>query len=147
MTENKGRKQKVLFICTNNSARSQMAEGLINHDLGDRFEAFSAGAKPTALKTQAVQVMAELGIDISGAKAKHLVDFDGGKFDHVITLCSAAAEACPVFIGRARQVHLGFEDPAAAGGGEEEVLEKFRQVRDQIREKVEAYLVEDDQRE
>lgn len=141
MTEKHPDKIRVLFICTNNSARSQMAEGLINHDLGGRFQAQSAGTQPTVVRPQAVRVLAELGIDISAARSKSLDEFTGRSFDHVITLCDGAAGACPVFLGGGRQVHLGFDDPAAAVGDDDAILDEFRRVRDLIRHRVEAYLL------
>jgi arsenate reductase (thioredoxin) len=133
-------KKKVLFLCTANSARSQMAEALVNHDLGDLFEAFSAGTSPAAPRLEALQVLAEIGIDHSRARSKSIAEFDGQPFDYVITLCGAANEACPLFFGGVERVHIGFEDPAQVKGTEEEVLTAFRRVRDQIRETVENYL-------
>jgi len=142
MSANQDGRKRVLFICVNNSARSQMAEGLVNHDLGDRFQAFSAGDQPTQVRPQAVQALAELGIDISGARSKHLSEFDDQQFDYVITLCGGAAGGCPVFIGSGLQAHLEFDDPASATGSEEAVLGEFRRVRDQIRERVEGFLLD-----
>jgi len=138
------KKKTVLFLCTANSARSQMAEALINHDLGDRFEAFSAGTAPRSLHPTALRVLAEIGVDHSRARSKPLDEFASRTFDHVITLCDGANETCPIFFGGVRRTHLGFEDPAAASGTEEEVLAVFRRVRDQIREDVERYLIEKD---
>jgi arsenate reductase len=135
-------KKTVLFICTSNSARSQMAEALVNHDLGGRFEAFSAGLAPRAPHPAALRVLAEIGIDHSLARSKSLDEFADRTFDHVITLCDGANETCPVYFGGVRRTHLGFEDPAAASGSEEDVLAAFRRVRDQIRESVEEYLAE-----
>lgn len=134
--------KRVLFLCVNNSARSQMAEGLINHDLGDRFEAFSAGDQPTGVRQQAVKVMAELGIDITGQRSKNVSEFDNQDFDWVISLCSGSAGGCPLFIGAGERVHIEFDDPAAARGTEDEVLDAFRRVRDAIRDKVESFLLE-----
>ena len=133
-------KKTVLFVCTANSARSQMAEALVNHDLGDRFEAFSAGTAPRSPHPAALRVLAEIGLDHSRARSKSLDEFADRTFDHVITLCDGANETCPVFFGGVRRVHLGFEDPAAASGSGEDVLVVFRRVRDQIREVVEKYL-------
>jgi arsenate reductase (thioredoxin) len=133
-------KKRVLFLCTANSARSQMAEALVNHDLGDRFEAYSAGTVPKAPHPAALSVLAEIGIDHSRARSKSLDEFDGQSFDYVITLCGAANETCPLFFGGVERVHLGFDDPAVATGTEEEILAAFRRVRDQIRETVETYL-------
>ena len=126
--------KQVLFLCTGNSARSQMAEGLVNHDFAGRIEAFSAGTAPQELNAHAVEVMAELGIDISGAVSKHLSVFEGRPFDYVITLCDDANENCPVFFGGVRRLHIGFPDPAKAAGGELDVLDAFRKVRDGIRD-------------
>jgi arsenate reductase len=134
------RKKTVLFICTANSARSQMAEALVNHDLGDRFEAFSAGTAPRSPHPAALRVLAEIGLDHSRARSKSLDEFAAQTFDHVITLCDGANETCPIFFGGVRRIHLGFEDPAAASGSEEAVLVVFRRVRDRIREVVERYL-------
>jgi arsenate reductase (thioredoxin) len=133
-------KKKVLFLCTANSARSQLAEALINHDLGDRFEAFSAGTSPTEPRPEALQVLAEIGIDHSRARSKSIDEFEGQPSDYVITLCGAANETCPLFFGGVERVHLGFEDPAQVKGTGEEILAAFRRVRDEIRETVEAYL-------
>jgi len=132
--------KRVLFICTKNSARSQMAEGLVNHDLAGEFQAFSAGTDPSAVHPMAVAVMRELGIDIFHHRSKSLDEFVDKKFDFVITLCDHAAETCPVFFGGTKRLHMGFEDPAAAGGSEAEKLSAFRKVRDQIREKVVGFL-------
>jgi len=137
-------KKKVLFLCTANSARSQMAEALVNHDLGDRFEAFSAGTSPTTPRPEALKVLAEIGIDHSGARAKSMDGFAAQTFDFVITLCDGANETCPLFFGGVKREHLGFEDPARAAGTEDERLAAFRRVRDQIRRDVEAYLLSTD---
>jgi len=133
-------KKRVLFLCTANSARSQMAEALVNHDLRDRFEAFSAGTAPRSPHPAALRVLAELGIDYSRARSKSLDEFAEETFDFVITLCDGANEACPIFFGGVERSHLGFEDPAGATGTEDEVLAVFRRVRDEIRNVVESYL-------
>lgn len=133
-------KKRVLFLCTSNSARSQMAEALVNYDLGDRFEAYSAGTAPKTPHAAALKVLAEIGIDHDRARSKSLEEFEGQPFDYVITLCDGANETCPLFFGGVERIHLGFEDPARATGTEEEVLTVFRRVRDQIRETVEIYL-------
>ena len=134
-------KRRVLFLCTGNSARSQMAEGLVNHFLGGRWEAFSAGTHPTGyVHPLAVQAMAELGIDISGQRSKSVEEFRGQNFDVVITLCDSAAQECPVWLGPGRAVHMGFPDPAQADGGIVDRMDAFRQVRDGIREKVLRHL-------
>jgi arsenate reductase len=117
-----------------------MAEALINHDMGDRYEAFSAGTSPTAPRPEALQVLAEIGIDHSRARSKSLDEFESQSFDYVITLCGAANETCPLFFGGVERSHLGFEDPSRVTGTEEEVLTAFRRVRDQIRKAVENYL-------
>ena len=126
-------KKRVLFLCTANACRSQMAEGLARHFLGDRVEAFSAGTEATVIHPLAVKVMKEIGIDISSHQSKNLSAFDGQSFDHVITLCGGAYEACPIYFGGAKKIHAGFEDPAQAGGAEEDILCAFRRVRDDIR--------------
>ncbi len=134
-------KRRVLFLCTGNSARSQMAEGLVNHFLGDRWEAFSAGTRPAGyVHPLAVQAMAELGIDISGQRSKSVEEFRGQSFDVVITLCDSAAQECPIWLGPGRAVHMGFPDPAQADGVIVDRMDAFRQVRDGIREKVLRYL-------
>lgn len=138
-------KKKVLFLCTANSARSQMAEALVNHDLGERFEAFSAGTSPTTPRPEALRVLAELGIDHSKARSKSLDEFADRPFDFVITLCDGANKTCPLFFGGVKREHLGFEDPARATGTENEILAAFRRVRDLIRRDVEAYLKTADQ--
>jgi arsenate reductase (thioredoxin) len=138
-------KKKVLFLCTANSARSQMAEALVNHDLGERFEAFSAGTSPTTPRPEALRVLAELGIDHSRARSKSLDEFADRTFDFVITLCDGANKTCPLFFGGVKREHLGFEDPARATGTENEILAAFRRVRDLIRRDVEAYLKTADQ--
>ena len=132
--------KKILFLCTHNSCRSQMAEGLVNADLGDRFQAFSAGTEATSVNPLAVQVLAEIGIDISGHHSKTLDAFAGQSFDYVITLCGSANEQCPLFFGGVQRIHIGFEDPSAKSGTREELLPEFRRVRDQIRTEINAYL-------
>ena len=134
------KKNRVLFICTSNRARSQMAEALVNHDLGDRFEAFSAGISPKTPHPFALKVLSEIGIDHSGARSKHMDEFAGQKFDHVITLCDQSNQVCPMFVGGTKRVHIGFDDPDKAVGTDEEILATFRRVRDEIRDKVEKYL-------
>jgi arsenate reductase len=136
--------KRVLFICTKNSARSQMAEALVNHDLAGQFEAFSAGTEPSEVHPLAIAVMKELDIDISSHRSKSLDEFPGQKFDYVITLCSQADEACPVFFGGTQKTHMGFPDSAIASGSEEERLSAFRKVRDQIRTRVIEYLSKSD---
>lgn len=127
-------KQRVLILCTGNSARSQMAEGLLRHDAGDRFEVFSAGVSPSKVRPEAIAVMRELGIDISGHRSKHVDEFAGQGFDYVLTVCDHARESCPLFPGATAVIHRNFEDPAEHKGTEQERLAVFRRVRDQLRE-------------
>ena len=112
----------------------------MNHDLGGRFQAFSAGTEATRVNPMAIRVLAEIGIDISGHHSKTLDQFADQRFDHVITLCGSANEQCPLFFGGVRRVHLGFDDPSRGSGGEEEMLADFRRVRDEIRSRLRAYL-------
>ena len=126
--------ERVLILCTGNSARSQMAEGLLRHDAGDRFEVFSAGTKPGHVRPEAIAAMRELGIDISGHRSKSVDEFSSQEFDYVLTVCDNAKESCPVFLGKTTMIHHSFEDPAALKGSEEERLALFRRVRDEIRE-------------
>ena len=137
-------KTKVLFLCTHNSARSQMAEGLLRHLASDRFEVMSAGTETTHVRPLAVRVMDELGIDISGQKSKTLERYLGETFDYVISVCDTADEACPVFPGAKRRLHWSFEDPAQATGSEQERLWVFQSVRDEIRERIEVELLTED---
>jgi arsenate reductase (thioredoxin) len=124
---------KVLFLCTENACRSQMAEGLVNHDLAGQVQAWSAGVRPSRVNPQAIQVMAELGIDISSHRSKSVDDLPGEAFDLVITVCDQAQQQCPIFPGETEVMHAGFPDPAKAAGTEEEVMAAFRQVRDELR--------------
>jgi len=130
--------KRVLFICTRNSSRSQMAEALVNHDLAGKYEAFSAGTAPSSVNPLAIAVMKELGIDISHKRSKGLEEFAGQEFDYVITLCSQADEACPVFFGGTQKIHMGFADPRGADGNDR--IGTFRTIRDQIRERVVEFL-------
>jgi arsenate reductase len=127
-------KERVLILCTGNSARSQMAEGLLRHTAGERFEVESAGTRPGRVRPEAIAVMKELGIDISGHRSKHVEEFEGQSFDYVLTVCDNARESCPVFFGQAKRLHKDFEDPAALQGTEAERLALFRRVRDEIRD-------------
>jgi arsenate reductase len=127
-------KKRVLILCTGNSARSQMAEGLLRHDAGERFDVESAGTRPGIVRPEAISVMKELGIDISGNRSKHVDEFEGRKFDYVITVCDSAREACPVFFGAAKRLHHSFDDPAAMAGPDDERLAIFRRVRDELRD-------------
>jgi len=136
-------KKRVLFLCTGNSARSQMAEGLVNHLLCDAWEAYSAGTNPWGhVHPLAIQAMTELGIDISAARSKSVDEFRGADFDLVITVCDRAAENCPLWLGKGRRFHIGFPDPAAAEGTDAERLSVFRQVRDEIRRVVIGLLTQ-----
>jgi arsenate reductase len=126
-------KGRVLILCTGNSARSQMAEGLLRHDAGDRFAVESAGTKPGQVRPEAIAVMKELGIDISGHRSKSVDEFGGETFDYVLTVCDNAKESCPIFPGHAKRFHRNFEDPAAVQGPEPNRLAVFRRVRDEIR--------------
>lgn len=126
-------KPRVLILCTGNSARSQMAEGLLRHEAGDRFEVFSAGTKPTQVRPEAIVVMQELGIDISGHRSKSVDEFAGQDFDCVVTVCDNAKASCPIFPGNTKRIHWSVDDPAAVEGSEEHRLAAFRRVRDELR--------------
>lgn len=136
---------KVLFLCTGNSCRSQMAEGWARHLKGDRIEAYSAGIETHGLNQDAVRVMAEAGVDISGQRSKHVGELRGVDFDCVVTVCDHARESCPVFPGKAKVLHAGFDDPprlAANAKTEEERLAPYRRVSDEIRAFIETYTWE-----
>jgi arsenate reductase (thioredoxin) len=129
-------KLRILFLCTGNSCRSQMAEGWARHLRADVVDPFSAGIEARGLDPRAVRVMAEAGVDISGQRSKRVDELKGVQFDYVVTVCGHANENCPVFGGRTKVVHVGFDDPpklAAAANGEEEALGHYRRVRDEIR--------------
>jgi arsenate reductase len=131
MTQSK----RVLILCTGNSARSQMAEGLLRFDGGDKFEVFSAGVNPGSVRPEAIRVMNEIGIDISGHRSKSVDEFAAQRFDYVITVCDNAKESCPHFPGDAIRIHRDFEDPPPPSiGSDEERIAVFRRVRDEIRE-------------
>jgi len=134
-------KKRILILCTGNSARSQMAEGLLRHDAGDRFEIFSAGTKPSQVRPEAIAAMRELGIDISGHRSKSVDEFTGQHFDYVLTVCDNAKETCPIFPGETVTMHENFEDPAALEGSEQERLAAFRHIRDEIREYLRGFPV------
>ncbi len=123
-------RQRVLFLCTGNSARSQMAEGLLRHLAGDRFDVFSAGTRPAGLNPNAVMALSEIGIDIAGNRSKPIDEFAGQEFDYVFTVCDSARESCPIFPGTGKRIHHSFEDPAAAPVNQQ--LDKFRAIRDQL---------------
>ena len=135
-------KKGILFLCTGNSCRSQMAEGLTRHYLGEYFDVFSAGTRPKGIDAHAIKVMAEIGIDISAQNSKSVDKLNSKEFDLVITMCDEAKESCPVFPGRAEIVHLGFKDPADAEGSDEEISKVFRKVRNEIQESLLGYLKE-----
>jgi len=132
-------KTSVLFLCTGNSCRSQMAEGLLQHLAGGQYEVASAGTNPVGLNPGAVEVMREIGIDISQQKSKNVQDFQGARFDYVITVCDRAKESCPTFPG-IPTLHWSFDDPAAAVGSMEERLIQFRRVRDEIAGKIKQFI-------
>jgi arsenate reductase len=142
-----GDRTRVLFLCTHNSARSQMAEGLLRHLAGDRFEVHSAGTEATHVRPLAIRAMDEIGVDISGQESKTLERYVEDPFDYVITVCDEANEACPFFPGAQNRLHWSFEDPSRADGSEEERLAVFRKVRDQIKSRVEQELVDNEDQE
>ncbi len=140
-TREPGDRLRVLFLCTHNSARSQMAEGLLRHLAGDRFDAYSAGTEATSVRSEAVAAMAELGADISKQKSKTLERYVSQPFDFVVTVCDDANEACPFFPGAKNRLHWSLPDPSKATGGEEERLAVFREVRDEVRGRLEAEVL------
>jgi arsenate reductase len=134
-------KKKVLFLCTGNSCRSQMAEGMVKQYLSKRWKAYSAGTEPSGyVHPLAIQVMAELGINISRYRSKSTEEFQGKRLDMIITVCDDAAENCPIWLGEGNVAHISFPDPAKASGTDEEKLAVFRAVRDDIRRRVFYYL-------
>ena len=134
-------KRKVLILCTGNSCRSQMAEAIVNAHLGNIWEAVSAGTQPAGYThPMAIRALAEIGIEHKG-RSKSADEFRGVDFDVVITVCDDAAENCPVWLGKGRRAHIGFEDPAKAAGSDEQVMDVFRRVRDEIGAKIPAYLM------
>ena len=126
-------KKRVLFICTHNSARSQMAEGLMNALPDDQYEAFSAGTEPSQVNPYAIKSMSEIDIDISQNRSKNILEFKGVEFDYVITVCDNAKERCPVFPGGGKHIHKGFTDPSRAKGSDDQKLMAFKMVRDEIK--------------
>jgi arsenate reductase len=132
-------KKTVLILCTGNSARSQMAEGLLRHAAGDRFEVSSAGTQPSRVRPEAIAVMQELGIDISSQRSKSVEEFAARDFDYVLTVCDNAKESCPIYPGHGNRLHHSFEDPAAVQGTDEYRLAAFRRVRDQIRDYLKGF--------
>jgi arsenate reductase len=135
MTERK----RVLFLCTGNSARSQMAEGLLRHLAGDRFEVFSAGVEPSFVRPQAIAAMNEIGIDISPHRSKSVDAFLDEQLDYVITVCDHASQRCPVFPGTVERIHWSIDDPVV-GGSEERQLEAFRRARDELQQSIRAFI-------
>ncbi len=134
-------RRKVLFVCTGNSARSQMAEAIVNARMGGQWEAVSAGTRPSGrVHPYAIRALSEMGIDITGARSKSVDEFRDVTFDLVVTVCDSAAEECPLWLGQGRRVHLGFPDPAKVQGTEEEILSAFRRARDDIASRVLALL-------
>src|ERR1035438_5228328 len=131
---------KVLILCTGNSARSQMAEGLLRHDGGACFEAASAGTKPSSVRPEAIAAMREIGIDISGQRSKSVDEFSSQAFDFVITVCDNARESCPIFPANTLRIHWSLDDPAAVEGSEEERLTAFRRIRDELRDHLQRFI-------
>lgn len=129
----------ILVLCTGNSARSQMGEGLFRHFLGGRFAVYSAGTRPSSVRPEAIAVMAELGIDISAHRSKSVDEFVGCEFAYVVTVCDNAKDNCPHFPGQTQRIHWSFEDPAAVEGDEAARLAAFRRIRDQIKARVEEF--------
>jgi arsenate reductase len=135
----KSMKKRVLILCTGNSARSQMAEGLLAHHGADRFEVESAGTKPGHVRPEAIAVMKELGIDISGHRSKHVDEFQGQSFDYVLTVCDNARESCPFFPGESKRLHRAFDDPASVSRYGRERVALFRRVRNEIRDYLKTF--------
>ena len=135
-------KTQILFLCTHNSCRSQMAEALANHFLGTNCQPFSAGTEATRVNPLATRVLEELGIDTTSLRSKTMDEFTDHPFDHVVTLCGDATEKCPLFFGGVQRLHLGFEDPSRLPGDEETVLPEFRRVRDEIKDWIIDYFGE-----
>jgi arsenate reductase (thioredoxin) len=135
-------KRRILILCTGNSARSQMAEGLFRDEADDTFEVYSAGTRPSHVRPEAIAVMREIGIDISGHRSKSVSEFEGQEFESVITVCDNARESCPVFPGKTQRLHWPFEDPAAVEGSEETRTDAFRGIRDLIHSRIMVYLGE-----
>jgi arsenate reductase len=133
--------KRVLFVCTGNKARSQMAEGLLRHFAGDRFEVHSAGTQPSGLAEETVAVMREIGIDVSGQQSKHVEGYAGQSFDYVITVCDSARQACPIFPGDGRRLHWDVEDPADTEHGGASRVDAFRKARDVLRGHVEEFAL------
>ena len=133
-------RKRVLILCTGNSARSQMAEGLLREMAGDHVEVASAGVSPTQVRPEAIVAMREIGIDISRYRSKSVDEFVNQNFDYVITVCDNANEQCPVFPGQVKRIHWSFDDPAAARGEDDARLSVFRRVRDEIRDQLRLFV-------
>jgi arsenate reductase (thioredoxin) len=133
-------RKRVLFLCTGNSCRSQMAEGFLRYMVGDKFEVFSAGVKPAQVNPLAIKIMAEIGIDISKQRSKSATEFLGQKFDYVITICDNAKQTCPAFPGNYEKTHWDLEDPTEAQGSEEERMMVFRKIRDEIEQRIKDWI-------
>lgn len=132
-------KKRVLILCTGNSARSQMAEGLLRNDAGDRFEVESAGVDPNSVRPEAIAAMRQIGIDISGHRSKSIEEFAGQDFDYVITVCDNANQNCPVFPGNTKRIHWSIDDPAAVQVNHEQRLIAFRSARDDLRHRLRLF--------
>ena len=139
----KGRKKRVIFVCSHNSCRSQMAEGLLRHYRGERYEIFSAGTSPSRIHPMAIEVMGEKGVDITGQRSKSIDEFLGLGFDFIVTTCDDARDQCPVFPGQGKRLHWDLEDPAEAEGSREEKLEVFRRVRDELEKLIQSHFLAD----
>jgi arsenate reductase (thioredoxin) len=126
-------KSRILILCTGNSCRSQMADGIVNHFLGEQYIAFSAGSKPSIVHPVAIEVMKEIGIDLSNNRSKHVDEYQNESFDLIVTVCDNAKETCPIYLGDVKKEHWSFEDPADAAGTDEEIKNEFRRIRDQIK--------------
>jgi len=133
-------KKRVLILCTGNSARSQMAEGILRSIAGDRFDVASAGVAPSRVRPEAVEAMRDIGVDISTHRSKSVDEFLEEPFDYVIAVCDNANESCPIFPGNVERIHWSFDDPAAYEGTDAEKLSEFIRVRDQIRERIRAFV-------
>lgn len=138
MSEMEGK--RVLILCTGNSARSQMAEGLLRHDGAGKYIVESAGVEPSFVRTEAIEVMRELGIDISGHRSKSVDEFTGQPFDYVITVCDNAKQNCPIFPATTQRIHWSIEDPAAVAGDEKTRLQAFRIARDELRGRLSRFI-------
>lgn len=132
--------KRVLVLCTGNSARSQMGEALFRLEGGDAYEVFSAGTKPSRVRPEAVTVMREIGIDISGRRSKSVDEFTGQSFDYIVTVCDNARDNCPVFPASGRRIHWSLEDPAAVEGSDETRIAAFRRIRDELHHRVQAFF-------